>query len=991
MNDYKLTLIKIQTAFYSDTICPAIFPDISQPLKYSRYPGPRQNVFCSLLFPEEIMNNPDPGLNTHSIWSHPGSLSLVMNGNFTDPSTGLFRNGFKRFRERTLRLFCDPANIGLLIEKCETFLESGGYDYENFCYFFNTEITKNPAYFKPQSTLLYRMVTDNPPVALAFFLIFALIDTDAVSIIEHYLKVFSFTGNFQSEHRSAGEPVSVEFFSAGSDYAESFSDKPFSAGASVTSFTVEPVSSEAIPAVPANHFAGAKYTKKYAGSAAETEKPADTFENSFILPSSVSNFCGRKRYLEVIHKLLHMPGEAHHLFLYGMSGMGKTELAKKYAAAYQNYYDVILFLDYQGSLCQLICNDIVFGRCKRVYVNGKPESDENYFARKIRVLWGIAHERVLLIVDNFNVSEDPSLKDLLKGNYCVLFTTQTDFSENGYRTLPVSPFENFGNQKNISGTTGPGVSDLFSMDELLEPGMTLNFFQQNYGRELPEEEIPSVRQLLSMFNGHLFVLELIARQMRVSRMTAGEMLDFLKNNGIYATRKLEKIRHYSSNAPHAVYEYVQHMVSSDRLNSGEQYILKNLALLPVSGISDRNLKKWCELENYETIEQLISNSLIRCDRNTGHLSLHPLIRELVLVNLHPCAADAECMIRNLACVLQNSWNKPKKLLASYDTIVCSLLSNLDTYSVDSLRYYEHLLEFGWQQGHFDLVIKKARETYDYCKRHHLDHSICGSICRAAGNCCYSRGIQSRADSSRWFCLMWHHYHTVNHGLNKEAAFAAQKIARSYLNQAIICDSDDKNRAFSAEKALKNASEWCQEALNILPVLIRKEKNSPDYSEYQSYCGDAHYMNACIFMCGHDTEKAFAEVQSAIACYLFPDDRIRSTSITAAKTLKAKLLTLQKDFMEAAQELEECSQLEFQFRGREHNSHLIRIYIAFGDLYCHTGRISLAVTRYGQAAELIQQLYEPGDGRYYQEVSSKLLLCEHAQEKKPLPVPIYTGI
>ena len=405
MNDYKLTLIKIQTAFYSDTVCPAIFPDVSQPLKHSRYPGPRQNVFCTLLFPEEIMNNPDPGLNTHSIWSHPGSLSLVMNGNFTDPSTGLFRNGFKRFRERTLRLFCDPANIDLLIEKCETFLESGGYDYENFCYFFNTEITKNPAYFKPQNTLLYRMVTDNPPAALAFFLIFALIDMDAVSIIENYLKNPSFTGNLQSVHRSAGEPVS----------AESFSARPVDKSVSDKAVSSELLSTETLPAVPANHFDGGKYRKKNI-PASEPEKTADTFENSFILPSSVSNFCGRKRYLEVIHELLHMPGEAHHLFLYGMSGMGKTELAKKYAATYQNYYDVILFLDYQGSLCQLICNDIVLGRCKRVYVNGKPENDENYFARKIRVLWGIAHERVLLIVDNFNVSEDPSLKDLLKGN-----------------------------------------------------------------------------------------------------------------------------------------------------------------------------------------------------------------------------------------------------------------------------------------------------------------------------------------------------------------------------------------------------------------------------------------------------------------------------------------------------------------------------------------------------------------------------------------------
>ena len=997
MSDYKLTLIKIQTAFYSDTICPAIFPNVSRPMKHSRYPGPRQNVFCSLLFPEEIMNNPDPELNTHSIWPHPGSLSLVMNGNFTDPVTGLFRNGFKRFRERTLRLFCDPANMVLLIEKCEAFLESGGYDYENFCYFFNTEISQNPAYFKPKHTFLYRITTENPPLALAFFLIFALIDTDAVSIVERYLETTGFSAAPDAAKSASAEQFSAEGTSVERIFTEQiFTEQISSEQDPLESISVEMVSAESNPSVSANHFAGGKYTKKPAGLSAGIEKPVDSFENSFILPSSVSNFCGRKRYLEVIHELLHMRGEAHHLFLHGMSGIGKTELAKKYASAYQSSYDVILFLDYQGSLLRLICNDVVLGHCRRVYINGKPESDESYFTRKIKVLWGIAHERVLLIIDNFNVAEDPSLKDLLKGNYCVLFTTQTDFSENGYRTLPVIPFEDFNgqnlsSQKQSSVTGALAASAHFSMDELLEPGMTVNFFQQNYGRELPKEDIPYVQQLMSMFNGHLFVLELIARQMRVSRLTAEEMLDFLKNNGIYATRNLEKIRHYSSNTPLAVYEYVQHMVSSEQLSSEEQYILKNLALLPVSGVPDRNLKTWCELTNYEVIEQLISKSLIRCDRETGLLFLHPLIRELILINLHPSASDAECMIRHLALTIRNSWSTPKQKLAPYDTIIYSLLSNLDTYTENTLQYYEHLLEFSWQQGHFDLVIEKAQKAYNYCRRYQLDHSICGSICRAAGNCCYSRGIQSWADSTRWFCLMWHHYHTVKQGLNKEAAFAAQKIARSYLNQAIFCDSNIKNRAFFIEKALKNASGWCNEALNILHYLIQNERNSPDYSEYQSYCGDAHYMNACICMTSHKMAKAFSEVQSAISCYLFPDGRIRSTSITAAKTLKAKLLTLQKNFSEAARELEESTQMELQFRGRNNNSHLIRIYIAFGDLYCRTGQISLAVTRYQQAAELIQQLYEPGDGRYFQEVSSKLLLCEHARENKTLQVPITTGI
>lgn len=1008
MKDANLTLSKIQFAFYSYTQDgPAIFTNIPEHMKYSRHPGPTQTVFCSMIFPQEIMNNSNPKLNTWSIWSHSGSLSLLMNGNTKDPSTNYFRNGFKRFTERTIALFQDPENISLLVRKCHEFLTLNEYDYDNFCYFFHTQLINNEAYYKSQITHLYEFTEKNPPLALAFFLIFALLETDAVSIISRYLEncdmqqlLTEFT-EFTEATKST-EPIKTTGSTEPTEATGPTESTKTTGSAESTKATEAAGSTESAEATVFTYFPKSKESEKAKAETALTRFPAadslqdnfsqgkktEGFETSFILPASINNFFGRSKYLEIIHQLLHTDGETHHLFLYGMSGIGKTELAKKYAALYQNSYDVILFLDYQGSLRKLICDEILLTHCKRVYINGKPEDDKEYFSRKLKAIWGISSERILFIVDNFNVTKDPELKEFLKGNYCVLFTTQTDFSENGFRTLPICAFEQFGTPKPAASLLPPlGKFMSFSINDLQEPGMTLAFFQQNYGREFPKEDLPMVQQILSMFDGHLFVLELIAKQMRVSRMTAEEMLDFLKNKGIYATKELEKVRHYSSNVPQAVYEYVKHMVSSQQLTPEEQYILKNLALLPVSGVIDRNLKTWCELENYEVIEQLISKSLIRCDRDNGLLFLHPLIRELILVNLHPQACDAECLIKNLGLLVAGSWEKPRQKMDSYDAMICSLLSNLDTYSENTLRSYESILEFCWQQGHFELVIEKATSAYDFCRRHRLDYEICGSIARAAGNCCYSTGIQSWADSTRWYCRMWHYYHPLNKGINKEAAFAAQRIARSYLNQVIYCN------AKIAKKALKQAFSWNKESLRILSILIPQEKNGPYYSECQSYYGDAYYMNACIRMydSSNVTTLALEDVETAISCYCFPGGRIRSTSITAAKTLKGKLLTKQHRFDEAANELEDALQIEIQFRGSENNSHLIRIFIAQGDLYCYKGQIEEAVEQYQQAARLIQQIYEPGSGRYFHEVSSKLLLCEHAQEKVPLMVTISAGV
>ncbi|MGN0295068.1 MAG: hypothetical protein ACI4D3_13800 [Lachnospiraceae bacterium] len=499
-----------------------------------------------------------------------------------DYRTNTFRNGFKQFFTRTRKLFENTKVIDSLIQQCNVFLAFGCYDHARFCNFFNAQVKNDPAYFQPEHTELYRLIEENPSAALAFFLIFCLLDSDAVPIIEHYLSICEVPEMNRQKFPHCHIQKTALYSSM------NFEDQPRMAY-------------------------------------------SDIFETTFILPPSISNFCGREAYINAIHNFLHLSNENPHLFLYGMSGIGKTELAKKYASSYKSYYDVILFLNYRGSLRQLVCNDIHLNSCRRMYTDGGPESDGEYFKRKLEMLWGIASERILFIIDNFNTAEEPDLKEFLKGNYTVLFTTQLDMSENGYRILPVTAFENFGSADH----TGIYYNDdvVVHSENLSEPGMTLKCFIRNCRRNLTEEELPAAQQLLARYEGHLFILELIAKQMQVSRMTATEMLDFLKNEGLYSTQKLNRIRHHSSTMPGSVYEFVKHIVDPQYLTPEEQYVLKNLALLPVSGIIDRELKSRCRLKNYETIEQLIFKSLIQCDRNTGHLFLHPLIRELILINL----------------------------------------------------------------------------------------------------------------------------------------------------------------------------------------------------------------------------------------------------------------------------------------------------------------------------------------------------------------------
>lgn len=77
------------------------------------------------------------------------------------------------------------------------------------------------------------------------------------------------------------------------------------------------------------------------------------------LPKSCQHFCGCDRELVALHELLSKHGK---VFLQGIPGIGKSELAKAYASHYKKAYTNVLYLVYSGDLkrdiveMDLMCN-----------------------------------------------------------------------------------------------------------------------------------------------------------------------------------------------------------------------------------------------------------------------------------------------------------------------------------------------------------------------------------------------------------------------------------------------------------------------------------------------------------------------------------------------------------------------------------------------------------------------------------------------------------
>ena len=170
-------------------------------------------------------------------------------------------------------------------------------------------------------------------------------------------------------------------------------------------------------------------------NALEELKTAADPQKRFLYSSLNFNktfFVGREKELEAIHNTLK---ENNVVFLSGIGGIGKSELAKRYGQMYRDEYDAVVFGIYSSNLMSFITDDryIHINNYSRFY--DEPEKD--YFDRKYRVLKEIVNEKALFIIDNFNVDTDEYLNELISLGCKVIFTTRNRFDDLGYTQIDV--------------------------------------------------------------------------------------------------------------------------------------------------------------------------------------------------------------------------------------------------------------------------------------------------------------------------------------------------------------------------------------------------------------------------------------------------------------------------------------------------------------------------------------------------------------------------
>ncbi len=200
------------------------------------------------------------------------------------------------------------------------------------------------------------------------------------------------------------------------------------------------------------------------------------------VPSPCRYFCGRETELTELHDILCKHSK---VFMQGIPGIGKSEIAKAYAKRYRKDYTNVIYITYSDSLK----DDIVSLDFADDY-NGS-ESAKDRFRRHHRFLKTLKKDS-LIIVDSFNTvaADDELLSVVLDYSCCVLFTTRSRFDDYTVYTVKEMPDDN------LLSLMGKLYSDADKYQSIL-------------------------REIIHTVHNHTFAVELSARLLEIGILRRG--------------------------------------------------------------------------------------------------------------------------------------------------------------------------------------------------------------------------------------------------------------------------------------------------------------------------------------------------------------------------------------------------------------------------------------------------------------------------------------
>lgn len=348
--------------------------------------------------------------------------------------------------------------------------------------------------------------------------------------------------------------------------------------------------------------------------------PTAIFLRSSYLEKKAT-FYGREDELKQMERL---QKERKRIFLTGMGGIGKSELARTYAVEHRREYDTVILARYESTLEDVIRRVSIE---HLVHFGGEGLPPEQYFALAKRKLKECCvEEKVLLILDNLDVDSDTGMQEFLEMGWDVIVTTRYHWEE----------YED----------------DCVFVKEYDEEG-AFELFCRNYGKtkeEFNEEERLLILELIKLVEYHTMTVELLAKQ------TAKEEADFKT----FLKELKEGIQHHDqTKIPHikdgsygkkSMYQHIAALFSIAKekeknwISETEEAILRHMTLISYQGIEGKQFLTWCGYPESDLpiLKDLAAKGWIRQEQK--QYAMHPIISEMLYAELQPTIENCNTLV-----------------------------------------------------------------------------------------------------------------------------------------------------------------------------------------------------------------------------------------------------------------------------------------------------------------------------------------------------------
>ena len=390
------------------------------------------------------------------------------------------------------------------------------------------------------------------------------------------------------------------------------------------------------------------------------------YENE--VPKPCRHFCGRDSELDALHKLLTDEGK---VFLHGIAGIGKSELAKAYAKQYKKEYTNILYIIYSGDLMSDITG--------MDFSDDLPEdTDDERFRKHNRFLRSLK-EDTLIIIDNFNTTatKDTFLSVMLKYKCRLLFTTRSRIENR-----PCMLLEEISDRNVLFELAGHYYTDACDYKTVME-------------------------QIIETVHFHTLAVELSARLLQTGILEPEELLKKLEEEkaGMSATDKIG-ITKDGENRRATYYDHIHTLFSLYNLDEMQTEIMRCLSLVPLSGIPLKLFASWLRQHDMNNINDLVEMGFIQ-PKSGRMITLHPMLQEITITDTKPSVTNCYTMLD----YLQKEVFCYHGIDVPYYKLLFSTTLNInDLIEVDDKEFYLRFLEDAFaymDKYHYEESMKKV--------------------------------------------------------------------------------------------------------------------------------------------------------------------------------------------------------------------------------------------------------------------------------------------